>query len=536
MSLAMDSGVGETAVYRVLTRHTGYSSEELSRDFLLEDDLGIDSVLLEAVLIEIERDAVGAHLRRDVKTVGDILEEVQTIDVVEPAACVDPDEVAGQAALEDDLRLDHADLTEEAEKLSTAVTMKDFGPDGAHDLFAKAARFAEHRRTMEEQQLYWYGMPSSGRLRGRGIYHDMQAGCDREYLLFSSNNYLGLANDPRVSEAIAEAAGVYGATNTGCRIIGGTTKLHLELERRLAEFKGREACIVFPGGYAANLGAISALAGPGDHVLVDSLNHMSITDGARLSGARRMAFAHNDVESLERRLREAAARPGGVLVAVDGVFSMHGDICPLPVLVEMTRRYGARLLVDDAHATGVLGGTGAGTAEHFGLKGAPDLELGTMSKALAGIGGFVAGDGDVIEYLRYYADSYVFAATLPAPVVAGLIVSLEILQAEPGRLGRLWQNIRRLRSRLISDGFDLERTESAILPVVVGDEPTALALGREVRRRGMFCQTVVFPGVPLGQARLRISVTADHVSRDLDEAADIVRDAADVIGVRRDGR
>lgn len=249
-----------------------------------------------------------------------------------------------------------------------------------------------------------------------------------------------------------------------------------------------------------------------------------------------MAFAHNDVESLERRLREAAARPGGVLVAVDGVFSMHGDICPLPVLVEMTRRYGARLLVDDAHATGVLGGTGAGTAEHFGLKGAPDLELGTMSKALAGIGGFVAGDGDVIEYLRYYADSYVFAATLPAPVVAGLIVSLEILQAEPGRLGRLWQNIRRLRSRLISDGFDLERTESAILPVVVGDEPTALALGREVRRRGMFCQTVVFPGVPLGQARLRISVTADHVSRDLDEAADIVRDAADVIGFRRDGR
>ena len=246
MSLAMDSGVGETAVYRVLTRHTGYSSEELSRDFLLEDDLGIDSVLLEAVLIEIERDAVGAHLRRDVKTVGDILEEVQTIDVVEPAACVDPDEVAGQAALEDDLRLDHADLTEEAEKLSTAVTMKDFGPDGAHDLFAKAARFAEHRRTMEEQQLYWYGMPSSGRLRGRGIYHDMQAGCDREYLLFSSNNYLGLANDPRVSEPSLRRQASMERQTRGAASSGAPQSFISNLSADLPNSRGAKPALSFP--------------------------------------------------------------------------------------------------------------------------------------------------------------------------------------------------------------------------------------------------------------------------------------------------
>lgn len=408
--------------------------------------------------------------------------------------------------------------------------MKDFGPDGSKDLFHKTARFAEHRRTMEEQRLYWYGMASMGRLSGRGIYHDSQTGLDREFLLFSSNNYLGLAGDCRVVAAIADAAGTYGATNTGCRLISGTTSLHLELERRLANFKGRESCILFPGGYAANLGVISALVGPNDRVITDKLSHMSMIDGAKLSGSRRQSFRHNDVASLERHLCATQGLEGGTLVAVDGVFSMHGDICPLPQLLEVTRAHGVRLLVDDAHATGVLGRTGAGTAEHFGLSAGPDLEVGTMSKALAGIGGFVVGDGDVIEYLRYYADSYVFAATIPAPVVAGLIASLEILIAEPERIERLWRNIHRLRQRLLSDGFDLENSASAILPVVVGGERMTLALGSEVRRRGLFCQTVVYPGVPLGQGRLRISVTSDHQDEDLDAAADIIRDAAEAVG------
>ena len=523
----------EAVVRRVIARHTGYGEEELVRESLLEEDLGIDSVLLEAVISEIEKDTAETRLSRGVDTVGDVIDiacaaGVTTGDLVEDAAQRDDEEPHGAAP---GVGTGETDSLEE--KSFSKISMRDFGPDGSRDLFDKTNRFAEHRRGMEERRLYWYGMASTGLLHGRGTYHDAQTGHDREYLLFSSNNYLGLAGDSRVSEAISDAARTYGATNTGCRIIGGTTALHLELERRLAEFKGREACIVFPGGYAANLGTISALAGPGDCIIADALNHMSITDGARLSGARRVSFAHNEVNSLERRLREMTSRPGGVLIAVDGVFSMHGDICPLPELVALARKYGARLLVDDAHATGVLGRTGAGTAEHFGLKDEPDLEVGTMSKALAGIGGFVTGDGDVIEYLRYYANSYVFAATIPAPVVAGLIVSLEILRAEPNRIERLWQNIHRLRSRLQGDGFDLGDSNSAILPVVVGDESMTLALGREVRKRGMFCQTVVFPGVPLGQARLRISVTAEHEPQDLDAAADIVRDAADSIGLGR---
>ncbi|MBB3050416.1 glycine C-acetyltransferase [Prauserella isguenensis] len=530
-------------VLGVIAEHTGYSLEELGEDAVLEDELGIDSLMREWVLADLEtRFQLPKSLDREAATVGDIVAGVSalvaTMDGIPPATMPDLPAAEGHAvgaasgvcAASGD-----GETTSDGDTTKPGETMKDFGPDGDADLFAKAARFADHRRRRETDQLYWYGMPSSGRLTGRGVYHDMQVGRSAEYLVFASNNYLGLANDPRVADAIADAARSFGATNTGSRIIGGTTELHLELERRLAEFKGRDACIVFPGGYSANLGTISALAGPADHVLSDSLNHMSLVDGAQLAGARRLSFAHNNMQALEQRLQQVAERPGGTLVAVDGVFSMHGDVCPLPELVELTRRYGARLLVDDAHSTGVLGSTGSGTAEHFGMKGEVDLEVGTMSKALAGVGGFVVGEAEVINYLRYYAHSYVFAATTPAPMVAGLIASLEILQKEPALLEGLWRNIRRLRDRLRADGFDLENSESAILPVVVGDEDVALRFGREVRARGMFCQTVVYPGVPIGQARLRISVGVEHTDADLDAAADIVRDSADAIGFDRSG-
>jgi len=210
---------------------------------------------------------------------------------------------------------------------------------------------------------------------------------------------------------------------------------------------------------------------------------------------------------------------------------MHGDICDLPEIVRLAKTYGARVLVDDAHATGVLGARGSGTAEHFGLKGEVDLELGTMSKTLAGMGGFVVGDEEVIDYLRYYADSYVFAATIPAGVAAGLIAAIDVMESEPERVARLWSNIRILRDRLLDAGFDLEHSQSAILPIVIGDERTALEMGRAVRARGLFCQTVVFPGVPLGDARLRVSVTSEHTAEDLDRAAEIFIDAGREAGV-----
>ena len=210
----------------------------------------------------------------------------------------------------------------------------------------------------------------------------------------------------------------------------------------------------------------------------------------------------------------------------DGVFSMHGDVVDLPGIAALARKYGARLLIDDAHSTGVLGATGSGTAEHFGMKGAVDLEVGTMSKALGGQGGFVVGEKEVIDYLRFYANAYVFAATIPAAIAAGLIAALDVLEAEPQRLTRLWDNVRYLKTSLDMLGFDTEHSASAIVPIVIGDERRAMAMGRSVRRRGMFCQTVVFPGVAVGDARLRISVLESHTRADLDEAIGILTESA----------
>ena len=414
-----------------------------------------------------------------------------------------------------------------------ARTMKDFVEERGPDLFAKVRSFRVFYRAKRRRNLYWYGMPLEGPCRNRAVLYDEVAGRRREFLMFGSNNYLGLASHPRVIEAIQAAAGRYGATNTGCRLISGTSVLHKELERRLARFKGTEACIVYPSGYSANLGAISALVKHHDAVVVDKYNHMSITDGCKLSGGQRRIFAHNDMVDLERVLESCRGRTDGVLIAVDGVFSMHGDVCDLPEIVRLARAHGAKVLVDDAHATGVLGRRGSGTAEHFGLRGGidVDLELGTMSKTLAGVGGFVCGNEDVIEYLRFYSNSYVFAATIPAAVVAGLIASIDVIESEPERIAALWDNVRYLKNQLDTAGFDTGGASSAIVPVVIGDDRTALDMGRAVRARGLFCQTVVYPGVAVGDARLRISVTSEHTREDLERASDILVEAGKEVGM-----
>lgn len=409
-------------------------------------------------------------------------------------------------------------------------TMRDFVNLPHKDLFYKTKEFKTFYTKKKQQQLYWYGMPLESRCENRAIIYDEITGKRREFLMFASNNYLGLANHPEVIDAIGQGAKKYGATNTGCRLIGGSNVLHKELENRLAKLKGRESCIVYPSGYSANLGCISAIAGNNDLVFSDAINHMSIQDGCKLSGSSRKIYQHS-MDSLEKVLRKYADHDGGKLIVTDGVFSMHGDIVDLPKLLKLAKQYGARVLVDDAHSTGVLGKTGSGTAEHFDKKGEVDFELGTMSKALAGVGGFVCGDEDVIEYLRFYSNSYVFAATIPAAVAAGLIASIDVMEREPQRLRKLWDNIHRLRSHLLDTGFDLEHSNSAIIPVVVGNDRKTLEFGRAVRARGMFCQTVVFPGVAVGDARLRISVTSEHTAEDLDFAAQILVDAAKEVNI-----
>ena len=500
-------------------RHTHYPREQLGLDADFESELGIDSVVLDSIVSD-TAERLGIPERATENVHATTLRKLHAeFEGLRPLAVPGDAEAAPGAG------------TGAGAEGWDSRSMKDFLEERDPDLFAKARSFRAYRAQRERDRLYWYGMPHRAQSGNRAVMYDDLEGREREFLMFASNNYLGLANHPRVIEAVCEATRTFGATHTGSRIIGGTNELHRELERRLARLKGRPACAVFPGGYSANLGVISGLVKSYDAVVVDKLNHMSIVDGSKLSGAVRKIYRHNDMADLERVLQRCRNEVMGKLVVVDGVFSMHGDVCDLPEIVRLAQEYGARVLVDDAHATGVLGERGTGTAEHFGLKGQVDLELGTMSKTLAGMGGFVVGDEDVIDYLRFYANSYVFAANIPPGTAAGLIASIDVMEAEPERVARLWKNIHVLRGALHEAGFDLERTESAILPIVVGDERTAMEMGRAVRARGLFCQTVVFPGVPLGDARLRVSVTSDHTEADLAEAAGIFIEAGREAGV-----
>lgn len=530
-----DDADHRTLVLEVFRHHTHYDASELRSDADLEGELGVDSVLLASILGDLGKRLTlpkGSFKAGTVRTIDDVLVALRKL--APTADSEPPPHVNGHA------RADAAPRPGEKWRgvppAPTAIddgdarTLKDFTEEPSHDLFAKVRSFNEFYKKRRDQQLLWYGMPLETACRNRAVIYDDITGKRREFLMFASNNYLGLANHPKVVEAVCAAVRAYGATNTGCRLIGGTNVVHKELERRLARFKGREACIVYPSGYSANVGSISALAKTNDAVLIDKYNHMSIVDGCKLSGAARKIYQHNDMADLEGILERLRDQVDGMLIVTDGVFSMHGDICKLPEICRLASRYGAKVLVDDAHSTGVLGARGSGTAEHFGLKGEVDLELGTMSKALAGLGGFVVGDEAVIEYLRFYSNSYAFAANIPAATAAGLIAALDVLEAEPERLQVLWRSIRHLKQQLSRAGFDLGDSESAVIPVVIGDDAVALQLGRAVRDRGMFCQTVVYPGVAVGDARLRVSVSSEHTQDDLDLAAEIISDAAREVG------
>ncbi len=531
-------------VFEVFRHHTHYAANELRPDADLEGELGVDSVLLASILGDLGRRlglAKGSFKAGSVRTIADVLVALPALIPAATPRVNGAASPAGAAPAEPPRektsgppRPGHkwADATPPAMPTQDgdSRTLKDFTEERSRDLFAKVRTFNEFYKKRRGEQLYWYGMPLESACRNRAMIFDEVTARRREFLMFASNNYLGLANHPRVVEAICTAVRQYGATNTGCRLIGGTNVVHKELERRLARFKGREACIVYPSGYSANLGAISALAKTNDAVVIDKYNHMSILDGCKLSGAARKIYQHNDMADLERILERLSHQVDGMLIVTDGVFSMHGDLCKLPEICRLASRYGAKILVDDAHSTGVLGARGSGTAEHFGLKGEVDLELGTMSKALAGLGGFVAGDEEVVEYLRFYSNSYAFAANIPAATAAGLIAALDVLEAEPERLQTLWRNIRRLKQHLTRAGFDLGDSESAVIPIVIGDDAVALRVGRAVRDRGMFCQTVVYPGVAVGDARLRVSVLSEHTDEDLDLAAQIIVDAAREVG------
>ena len=522
--------VGE-AVLDVFQRRTQYDRKNLDLDARLESDLGIDSITLVSILGELEslfevpEDGLKDRLQEwvSIQSIidglgGGSLGDQEWVATPDKADAASPTSGGGLS----DSGESPLDFSAPVAPVNDRRTMQDFYEERNTDLFAKARSFHGFYRQRQEDDTYWYGMPFQSRCGNRGVIYDEQACKAREFIIMASNNYLGLAGHPLVEERICAAYRRYGSTNTGCRIIGGTNVLHKELEARLADLKKTESAIVFPSGYSANVGTISALVRGNDAVITDKFNHMSILDGCRLSEGTVRIFQHNDMADLERVLRDRCDGVDGKLIAVDGVFSMHGDICPLGEILALAEKYGARVLVDDAHATGVIGETGAGTSEHHQVKGRVDLELGTFSKTLAGVGGFVCASEEVVEYLRFYANAYVFAATIPAGVAAGLIASLDVMEREPERRTRLWRNINFMKTALLDLGFDLEKSQSAILPIVVGGYEKTLQMGRLVRQGGLFCQTVVYPGVGRGAERLRLSITCEHTMEDLNRAVEIL--------------
>jgi 8-amino-7-oxononanoate synthase len=338
-------------------------------------------------------------------------------------------------------------------------------------------------------------------------------------VMMGSNNYLGLTHHPKVLEAAEAALHKYGSGCTGSRFLNGTLDLHEKLEAELAQFFGKEACLVFSTGYQANLGLVSGLVGRGETVFLDKLDHASIVDGAKLSYGEVVRFNHGDLSGLERKLSRED-RSKGALIIVDGVYSMEGDIAQVPELVEIARRHGVALAVDDAHSVGVLGPSGAGTASHFGLTDQVDLIVGTFSKSLASIGGFVAAAEYVIHYLKHHCRPLIFTAALPASNTAGVLAALEILRAEPERRVALWDNTRRLQDGLRSLGFDIGPTETPIVPVLIGTLENTFVFWRKLFDAGVFTNPVVPPAVPPSQCRLRASLMATHTSEQIEFALD----------------
>jgi len=338
----------------------------------------------------------------------------------------------------------------------------------------------------------------------------------KEVVMIGSNNYLGLTTDPRVRAASAEALERYGTSVTGSRFLNGTLEMHLELDRRLAQFVGKEAALVFSTGYQTNVGVISALVQKGDYVIIDKDAHASVVDGCLMARGELKRFRHNDMDDLDRVLGNLPAG-AGKLVVIDGVYSMGGDIGPVPAVVEIAKKYGARVMVDDAHGIGVTGG-GRGTSHHFGLTDEVDLIMGTFSKSFASIGGFIAGDEEIVHFIRHHARSLIFSAALPAPNLAAVMKALDIIESEPEHVRRLWDNADYMRDGLKSLGYDVGSSNTPIIPVYIRDDYRTVLAWHALIDNGAYTNPVLPPGVPPNCSLLRTSYLATHEREHLDRA------------------
>jgi 8-amino-7-oxononanoate synthase len=351
----------------------------------------------------------------------------------------------------------------------------------------------------------------------------------RRMIMIGSNNYLGLTNHPRVKEEAIKALKQYGTGCAGSRFLNGTLDIHVDLEDKLARFMRKKAALVFSTGFQTNLGVISAIAGKDDVLLIDKLDHASIIDGCRLSFSEIKKYRHNDMNDLERLLQQCNEK--GKLIVVDGVFSMEGDIVDLPGVVKLARRYGARVMVDDAHGIGVLGKTGRGTAEHFGLEDEIDLIMGTYSKSLASIGGFIAASEEVIHYIKHLSRPLIFSASPPPASIASVSAAIDIIEEEPERRGRLWYNTHKMLEGLNALGFDTGNSETPIIPLIVGKDQTAFAMARILHDKGIFANVAVSPAVPNGNALIRTSYMATHTDEHLGKVLDACKEAGKSLGI-----
>ena len=361
-------------------------------------------------------------------------------------------------------------------------------------------------------------------------FHELTSGQDTEVIMeghhvymLGSNNYLGLTSNKEVIEAGKAALDKYGSGCSGSRFLNGTLDIHTEFERKLAKFLNKDACITFGTGFQTNLGIISAIAGRGDYIVGDKENHASIYDGCRLSYAKLLRYEHSDMEDLERQLK-SIPESAGILIVTDGVFSMGGDICKLPEIVRLAKKYGARVMVDDAHALGVIGNGGRGTADHFGLTDDVDIIMGTFSKSLASLGGFMAASDEVIKFVKHTSRPFIFSASIPPANIACASKALDILIREPERVKHLQDIADYVRAGLKARGVDIRDSEAPIIPInTYGDEVT-FALCKKLLENGVYVNPVISPAVPVGQAIIRTSYTATHTKEQMDKAMDIIKE------------
>jgi len=372
---------------------------------------------------------------------------------------------------------------------------------------------------LQENELYFYNQPISELCGGATVLVN-----GREMGMYASYSYLGLVGHPRINNAAKEAVERFGTGTHGVRSLAGSLSIHDELEESIAEFKGAEAAVTYTSGYVTNLTVVSALVSRGDYVFSDKLNHASIVDGCLMSGAKFRRFRHNDMDSLDRQISQAPDEATKLVIA-DAVFSMDGDIIDLPKLIEVCEKYEAWLMIDEAHSVGVLGNTGRGIEEHFGLKDVIDVKMGTLSKTIPSVGGYIAGNEELITYLRHASRAYIFSAALPPAQAAAANEAFKVIQDEPWRIEKLRANTKQFISGLQERGFDTMLTETAIVPVLCGSDETAFAMTRYAHKQGLFVLPVVSPAVPVGMARLRATVTASHEPEDIEHAMDVIAEA-----------